>query len=51
MKKEDCWYASVCNNVCSDTCIRYREMKYLMDNSGIPKPQQMPLKLIPTNSL
>ena len=49
MKKEDCWYASICNNECSDTCIRYMEMKYLMDNSGIPKPQQMPLKLIPTN--
>lgn len=49
MKKEDCWYASVCHNECSDTCIRYREMKFLMDSSGIPKPQQMPLKLIPTN--
>lgn len=49
MKKEDCWYTSVCHNECSDTCIRYREMKFLMDSSGIPKPQQMPLKLIPTN--
>ena len=49
MNREDCWYSSVCNNICSDTCIRYMEMKFLMDNSGIPKPQQMPLKLIPTN--
>lgn len=49
MKREDCWYSSVCNNICSDTCIRYNEMKFLMDNSGIPKPQQLPLKLVPTN--
>lgn len=34
---------------CSDSCIRYKEMKYLMDSSGIPKPQQIPLKLVPTN--
>lgn len=49
MNREDCWYSSVCNNTCSDTCIRYNEMKFLMDSSGIPKPQQMPLKLIPVN--
>ena len=45
--KEDCWYLPVCHNTCSDTCIRYLEMKYLMDNSGIPKAKQRPLVLTP----
>ena len=50
MRKEDCWYKTVCQNECTESCIRYNEMKFLMDNSGIPKPQQIPLKLNPTNA-
>ena len=45
--KSDCWYLNVCHNECSDNCIRYLEMKYLMDNSGLPKAKQKPLPLIP----
>ena len=45
--KEDCWYIDVCNNTCSDTCIRYLEMRHLMDSSGLPKAKQRPLVLVP----
>ena len=47
-KREDCWYKHVCQSdkPCS-SCIRYLEMKFLMDNSGIPKNRQMPIKLVP----
>ncbi len=45
MKREDCWYKDVCQNECSDTCIRYLEMKYLIDNSNIPKARQYPTVL------
>ena len=43
--KEECWYKSVCTYQQCDSCIRYSEMKYLMDNSGIPKKKQLPLQL------
>lgn len=43
--KDDCWYKNVCQNECSDTCIRYLEMKYLIDNSNIPKARQYPVVL------
>lgn len=45
--KEDCWYKKVCTNGECDSCIRYIEMKYLMDNSGIPKKRQYPERLQP----
>lgn len=45
MKKDDCWYNKVCSNDC-DGCIRYAEMKYLMDHSGIPVSRQYPQELI-----
>lgn len=49
-RNSDCWYQSVCrmDNSC-DACIRYAEMKYLMDNSGLPKTKQFPIKLVPEN--
>ena len=50
MNMENCWYKDVCKLECSDSCIRYKEMKFLMDSSGIPEPQQTPLKLVPTNA-
>ena len=46
MKKQDCWYRKVCTYDTCINCIRYSEMKYLMDNSGIPKSKQMPQTLI-----
>ena len=41
----DCWYKNTCTTECSNSCIRYLEMKYLMDNSNIPKVKQMPQSL------
>ena len=42
-----CWYKDVCRNTCSDSCIRYMEMDYLLYHSQIPKKQQFPISLIP----
>ena len=44
MRNKECWYYKVCNNDC-EGCIRYIEMKYLMDSSGIPTAQQIPKRL------
>lgn len=49
MKNENCWYKDVCGLECEPNCLRYIEMKYLMDNSDIPPKRQMPDKLIPEN--
>lgn len=48
-KKEDCWYREVCTQDCSFSCIRYLEMSYLMENSGIPKSKQKPIDLYPSD--
>lgn len=53
-RNSDCWYKKVCNqaidacsrDVCA-SCIRYLEMKHLMDSSGIPKIRQYPTALVP----
>lgn len=45
MKKQECWYKTVCDSDCTN-CIRYSEMRYLMDNSGIPSSRQYPQELI-----
>ena len=42
---EKCWYKEVCKDKQCGSCIRYSEMKFLMDNSGIPEKRQMPIKL------
>lgn len=44
-RKSDCWYKNVCSYDSCINCIRYSEMKYLMENSGIPKAKQMPISL------
>lgn len=45
-RRQDCWYKNVCQiDDCTASCIRYNEIKYLMDTSGIPVAQQIPLKL------
>ena len=50
-EKDNCWYASVCQQYdtaeCNAHCIRYMEMHYLMENSGIPKKKQIPTPLVP----
>lgn len=45
----DCWYKNVCTQECDGSCIRYTEMKCLVDNSGIPKSKQYPILLSPDN--
>ena len=47
MKNDLCWYKDVCQVECEPNCLRYNEMKYLMDNSDIPPIRQIPSKLIP----
>lgn len=44
----DCWYNDVCavDRSCTG-CVRYAEMAYLMENSGIPVNKQRPAELIP----
>jgi len=47
MRNEKCWYKDVCKRAdfgCSN-CIRYLEMSYLVENSGIPENQQKPISL------
>lgn len=46
MRNENCWYHKVCTYDSCANCIRYSEMKYLMDNSGIPRNRQYPQELI-----
>lgn len=46
MKREDCWYKSVCQIESCSNCIRFAEMSYLMNNSDIPKNKQIPVSLI-----
>ena len=45
-RKSDCWYKKVCTYDYCTNCIRYSEMKYLMDNSGIPVNKQVPQSLV-----
>ena len=49
MSFENCWYKKVCTQDCNKGCLRYTEMKYLIDNSGIPKSRQYPIALEPDN--
>lgn len=45
---DTCWYKDVCTvEDCKDSCIRYQEVKYLMDKSGIPLLRQFPPRLYP----
>lgn len=47
----ECWYSEICEDYkedCTKLCPRYVEMRYLMDNSGIPKNKQKPLTLYPS---
>lgn len=46
---DDCWYKEVCTNECSSTCIRFLEMSYLMEHSGVPKKRQKPVSLTPSD--
>ena len=41
-----CWYKDVCNLDDCNCCIRYNEMRFLVDTSGIPFNRQYPQELI-----
>lgn len=43
--RQSCWYDRVCTLSDCSGCIRYSEMKYLMEHSDVPKNQQRPMKL------
>lgn len=45
---EKCWYKNVCQYLKCDGCIRFTEMNYLMQNSGIPPAKQKPIQLTAT---
>lgn len=45
INRNECWYNKACTLTDCTGCIRYYEMKYLMEHSGIPKRQQYPIKL------
>ena len=45
LRKDDCWYKTVCTYEPCTNCIRYVEMKYLMEHSGLSKKRQKPIKL------
>lgn len=45
MRNNQCWYENVCTYDQCVNCIRYSEMKYLMDNSGLPKKKQRAVQL------
>lgn len=46
-KNSLCWYKDVCSLDCKPNCLRYIEMKALMDSSDIPPNKQIPDKLVP----
>jgi len=50
--RSKCWYKDVCehfnsDNLCNHACIRYLEMRFLMESSGIPEARQQPMYLSP----
>ena len=49
-KNNKCWYKEVCDQECNSTCIRFLEMSYLVDHSGIPLVNQYPVTLNPDDA-
>jgi len=48
MKNSNCWYADTCNDNC-DLCTVYMQMKWQMENSGLPEAKQKPITLVITD--
>ena len=40
MKNKDCLYISTCKNKCSASCVRYNQMRRLLELSNLPKARQ-----------
>lgn len=49
MKRVDCIFSEVCDTECKSFCLRYSEMKFMLDNSGIPKSKQKFNRLVPSD--
>lgn len=47
-RNSDCWYLGVCDDDCH-LCNTYLELKWQMDNSGLPAKLQRPIELWLTN--
>ena len=45
LRNEKCWYKEVCTKESCDNCIRFEEMQFLIEHSGIPVNRQKPQKL------
>ena len=43
-RNSECWYRFTCGDDC-DRCKTFIQMKYQMDNSGLPKHKQQPIEL------
>lgn len=48
LKESDCWYIDTCDKDCY-MCNTYLEMKWQMDNSGLPFMMQKPIKMYVVN--
>ena len=48
---ENCWYKNVCNfydtELCDNHCIRFSQMKHLIETSNLPKTLCYPIELEP----
>lgn len=45
----ECWYIKACNNSgkegCGPACIKFQEIKYMLDNSGLPSRAKGPIRI------
>ena len=49
---KQCWYENVCSNVtnnCRAGCVRYLEMRHLLEKSNIPESRWYPITMSPDN--
>lgn len=46
LKNTDCWLSETCTDDCT-TCTFYSELKWQLDNSGLPKTKHNPIHLSP----
>ncbi len=54
MDYTSCWYLSVCNKApeeCSSSCLRFTEMKTLLELSNLPEGRWFPQSLVPGSDI
>jgi DNA replication protein DnaC len=49
MRLENCIFKPVCEKSCTDNCIRFLEMNFLLQKSCIPETRQIPKALTPVD--